>query len=118
MIVYVEHDAQGNLVSVVEVLTTEGRAVEQEPPGLTVEQRADRAKRVQAAIDEREAATRAQLAQAATPHAGIVVLPKGATVPTHDGHKVDLSTGKVRALTAAERKARADALAAAAGPPP
>lgn len=119
MIVYVEHDAEGNLVHVAEVHTTEGRDVGQQLPGLTAEEKAAHAKAVAAAIDAREADTRAALAQATTPHAGLVVLPKGAAVPTAEGHRVDLTTGKVRARTAAERKAYADAQAPgrAGGPP-
>lgn len=109
MITYVEYDADGNLVSIVEIYTAEGREVEQLQPGLTAEQKADRAKRLADAIDAREAETRAQLAQAKSPNAGLIVLPKNAATPTHDGHKVDVATGKVRARTAVERKAWADA---------
>lgn len=105
MITYVEHDAQGNLVSIVEIHTAEAHAVEPERPGMTPEERAERKARVDAAIEERENETRTQLAQAVSPNAGLIVLPKGAARPTHEGHKVDPVTKKVRAMTGAEKAA-------------
>lgn len=113
MFVFFEHDANGDLVSVIEVHTAEGTDVEPPVPGMTPEQKQDRNARVQAAIQAKEDATIAELNTRKSNFAGLVVLPKGHFTPTHGEHKYDLATKKVRPMTGAERAAWAKAHAPA-----
>lgn len=105
MIIFVEHDVDGNIVHSAEVYLTEGLSVEPERPGMTDEELADRKKRVADAIAKREEQTRAELAQANSNHAGLIVLPKGTARPEHSTHKVDMATKKVRPMTGPEKAA-------------
>lgn len=61
MLVFVEHDEDGNVFHVCEVHTTEGREVEQIRPGMTEKQKKDRANAVDAAIKIRENETKQSL---------------------------------------------------------
>lgn len=109
MIVYVEHDTSGNLMSIVEVHTTEGVDVVPFQPGWSDEEKKEHKAKIAAAIEARENATREELAQRKSERPNLVVLPKNSQRPNHDDHKLDLTTGKIRTMTGPERQAWAQA---------
>lgn len=108
MIVFVEYDADGFLLHIAEVHTTEGTLVEPETLNLTDEERADRKARVNQAIARREKETRDALMTAKSSYAGLHVLPPNAARPDHDSHIFDPKTKGLRVMTPAEKKTRQD----------
>ena len=117
MITYVQYDEVGDLVAVVEVLTTEAHDVEPPTPGMTAAQRTARRKRVDAAVKAREDETRAELAAHVTAGHRLLVLDDGAALPDLDLDAVNPATRKLRRRSAAEveaRRAQREAAAAAA----
>lgn len=104
MLRYVEFDDAGELTHVCEVYTTEGVDVEQPRPGMTVEQKSDRAGKVARAIDAAEKAT----VKALTAKGGrLVLLDAAAALP--EAGRDRMVKGKLTRRTDAELAAHRDA---------
>lgn len=85
---YIETDADGNIFHIAEIIWPDGDPGDAHRDNIT-----------------------AQLAQDSHDRGARFHRLADNEKPTHDGHKLDLTTGKVRKLTTAETKARADAAA-------
>lgn len=108
VIIFVEHDAQGNIFHVCEVHTTEGRDVAPPKNEMTVKEKTQYQKSVDDAIGVRENATRSELVNQGKTKP-LIVLPDGAQIPAANTHIVDMNSKTVRERTAAEKQAWIDA---------
>lgn len=108
MIIFVEHDAQGNIFHVCEIHTTEGRDVDQPKTGMTPAEKTAHQQKVDTAVISRENATRADLVKQGKTKP-LIILPPNAQIPSSDTHIVDVNAKTVRERTAVEKQAWIDA---------